>query len=113
MEKLHIIPFTFSSSDIVLRLHFHVNKYMVVSSAYCHISTWIIISPPVLEAAYCSLKCFFFFFFLVDCFICGWDTTGKEEYSVNWIIHGNRDTQSQGIKGMCKQLNKNKTLTTV
>lgn len=52
-------------------------------------------------------------YFLVDCFICGWDTTGREEYSVNWIMHGYRDTQSQGIKGMCKQLNKNKTLTAV
>ena len=46
-------------------------------------------------------------------FISGWDTTGRQEYSVNWIIHGNRDTQSQGFKGMCKQLNKNKTLTAV
>lgn len=45
--------------------------------------------------------------------ICGWNTTGRREYSVNWIIHGNKHTQLQGIKGICKQLNGNNTLTVV
>lgn len=54
-----------------------------------------------------------FLFILVDSFISEWDTKGREEYSANWIIHGYKDSQSQGIKGICKQLNKNKTLTTV
>lgn len=86
-------------------MYFLYAKYIAVSSVYHHIPTRSIILSPVLEIDYCSVKCFF------SSFIYGWDTTGRQEYSVNRIIHGNKDTQSQGIKGICKQLNKNKTLT--
>lgn len=88
----------------VLWKHFYIGKY---KSSYCHIYIGTIIY------FLCIRNTQIFLFFLADSFISEWDTKGREEYSANWIIHGYKDSQSQGIKGICKQLNKNKTLTTV
>lgn len=36
-----------------------------------------------------------------------------KEYSFNWLIHGNRDTRLQSIKGSCKQLKPSKIFSRV
>lgn len=44
-------------------------------------------------------------------FICGWDITGEQIYSVKWLILRNMDTQSRSTSGAHKQLNPDKSLT--
>lgn len=79
-------------------MDFYVAKYM---KAYCHVHMGTVIYFICIRNAELFS---FFFFFLADCFICAWDTTGTEEYSANWIIHGNKDTRSQGIKAFVNSL---------
>lgn len=43
--------------------------------------------------------------------LCGWDSTGALDYSVNWFARGNKETHLWGIKDVCKPLNLQKTLT--
>lgn len=83
---------TFTSTNKWQRAYFHISAYRF--------------SPAEWETA---VKCCFWRSVLsVD-----GTTTGRQGCSANWIIHGYRESQSQGIKGMCKQLNKNKTFTAV
>lgn len=37
--------------------------------------------------------------------VCGWESSGRQEYAVNWFIGCSRETQLQGINGSCEQLN--------